>query len=42
MKLWKLVEAHHEKLGAALFILPCLLASFVAAGVVYGLVFLIH
>ena len=42
MKLWRLVETHHEKLGAALFILPCLLAPFLAAGIVYGLALLVH
>lgn len=33
MKLWKFIEEHHEDFGAALFILPCLLATFSIAGV---------
>lgn len=40
MKLWRLVETHHEQLGAALFILPCLLVPMIAAGIVYSLVLL--
>jgi hypothetical protein len=42
MKLWRLVETHHEKLGAALFILPCLLVPFMAVGIAYGLVLLVQ
>lgn len=42
MKLWRLVETHHEKLGAALFILPCLVVPFVAALIAYGLALLVH
>jgi len=38
MKIWKLIEAHHEKLGAGLFVMPCLLVPAMVMGVVYGLV----
>lgn len=37
MKLWELIEKHHEDLGAALFILPCLLTAFATAGVIFGI-----
>lgn len=40
MTFLRFIETHHEKLGAALFILPCLLVPFVAAGVVYAAVLL--
>jgi len=40
MKIWKLVEAHHEKLGVGLFVMPCLLVPMIVMGVVYGLVLL--
>lgn len=40
MKLWKFIEAHHEDFGVALFILPCLLATFSMAGIVAGVALL--
>lgn len=36
MKLWKFIEAHHEDMGAGLFILPCLLVPMAFAGLVYA------
>jgi hypothetical protein len=36
MKVWKFIEAHHGDFGAALFILPCLLATFSMAGIAFG------
>jgi len=41
MKLWKSIEAHHGDLGAALFILPCLLATFSMAGIAFGVALLL-
>jgi hypothetical protein len=37
MKLWEFIERHHEDFGAALFILPCLLATLAVAGIVLGI-----
>ncbi|WP_447742403.1 hypothetical protein [Variovorax boronicumulans] len=37
MKLWNLIDKHHEDLGIALFILPCLLTAFATAGIVFGI-----
>jgi hypothetical protein len=37
MKLWKFIEAHHEDFGAALFVLPCLLATLAMAGVAFAI-----
>jgi hypothetical protein len=34
MKLLKYIEAHHEKFGAGLFIIPTFLAVFAIAGIV--------
>lgn len=36
MKLWTYIEVHHGDLGAALFILPCLLVTFSIAGIAFG------
>ncbi|MDM0066077.1 hypothetical protein [Variovorax sp. J31P207] len=36
MKLWTFIEAHHGDFGAALFILPCLLATFSMAAIAFG------
>ena len=35
MKLWNFIEKHHEDLGVALFVLPCLLTAFATAGLVF-------
>lgn len=40
MKLWEFIERHHQDFGAALFILPCLLATFAMAGMVFGIALL--
>ncbi|MGJ7512620.1 hypothetical protein [Variovorax sp. GT1P44] len=40
MKLWNYIEAHHSDFGAALFILPCLVATFSIAGIAFGAVLL--
>jgi len=37
MKLWNFIDKHHEDLGVALFILPCLLTSFATAGIIFGI-----
>lgn len=37
MKLWTFIEKHHEDLGAALFIVPCLLTAFATAADVFGI-----
>ncbi|PIF78810.1 hypothetical protein CLU95_6008 [Variovorax sp. 54] len=37
MKLWNLIDKHHEDLGIALFILPSLLTAFATAGIVFGI-----
>lgn len=42
MKLWKYLEAHHEELGAGLFILPCLVVTMVAASIVYAIALLLQ
>jgi hypothetical protein len=40
MKLWEFIEGHHEDFGAALFILPCLVATLAMAGFVFGVALL--
>lgn len=37
MKLWKFIERHHEDFGAALFVLPCLMATLAMAGIAFGI-----
>jgi len=37
MKLWNFIDKHHEDLGVALFVLPCLLTAFATAGIVFGI-----
>ncbi|MBD9667200.1 MULTISPECIES: pirin family protein [Variovorax] len=42
MKIWKYIEAHHEELGAGLFILPCLVVTMAAAVLAFWLGQLLH
>jgi len=37
MKIWKYIEAHHEELGAGLFILPCLVLTIAAVVLAFWL-----
>ncbi|WP_280155787.1 hypothetical protein [Piscinibacter sp. XHJ-5] len=37
-RIFQHLEAHHEEYGVALFILPALIVSCAAVGIVYGLV----
>ena len=41
MKIWRYIEAHHEDLGIALFVIPVLLGGVVIAAIAYGVTLLL-
>lgn len=41
MKIWRYIEAHHEDLGVALFVIPASLAGLVIAAIAYGMTLLL-
>ena len=42
MKIWSYIEAHHEELGCALFVLPASLLGLVVVGIASGLSLLLR
>jgi hypothetical protein len=40
VKIWTFIDAHHKKLGAALFVIPVVLFGMVLVGLGYGVLLL--